>query len=204
VSSDRLAARRAPLGTRLDADLEVVIDSPLPPREAWERLTQAVADRRRIEVASAPGDRRIEGRVDEKGVCLWVRDSALSRRRKSWNIEFRGQLTGEDSGSRLQGMIGIRDRGALRAFVLLSRLAAGLLGLLAVVITARQAGAVSVSAFAGYGFALLVFGAALAGGSWLQRDGERAAADHARLSWTFLHHVLEADAVGASPGETHL
>jgi hypothetical protein len=72
--------------------ISVVIPLSVPVDQARTRIRTAVDSEERVDPPAAMTDRRLRGEIADETIVLWVQDSNLRRRRKSWNVEFRGEL----------------------------------------------------------------------------------------------------------------
>jgi hypothetical protein len=111
--------------------------SPLPPGETADRVRSLVRNRLTIESSeSVRSSRRLQGSVDGSTVVLAVRDDNIVTRRKSWTVEFAGEITPTAGGSMLRGAIDVPDRRELDILMWAFRIA-GIIA--AVLIVALQA-----------------------------------------------------------------
>jgi hypothetical protein len=124
---------------RLGRD-DFLADTSLEPEELVARLQHALDDRALIEIdPDSKSRRRVTGSIDGKTIRLGVRDDRVATRRKSWNIEFTGEISQTSNGSVLRGSIEVPDRGALGAVVRLLIVGACLAVVIAVAVSARSA-----------------------------------------------------------------
>jgi len=122
-----------------EGGIRVDLPSPLPPGEVAERVRSLVRDRLTIE-SSAPvrSARRLQGSIDGATVVLAVRDDNIVTRRKSWNVEFAGEITPTADGSMLRGAIDVPDRRELDILMWAFRIAGVMAAVLIVALQARQ------------------------------------------------------------------
>lgn len=176
---------------RLRSPMFVEIDSPASASDAAQRLRRAVGERSSIELeGGATSDRRAAGQVSGDEVRLRVHDADWTRRRKSWNVEFRGEIRAADSRSVLRGRIDIPDRSALRVYMRLARLGVVLVVVVASVVLFRQISEGDRGGLEKAVITVLFAGLAIAGSFWLEASGERNAAEDARLLFEFLKRTL--------------
>ena len=117
----------------------VHIETDLPVPMASARLAQSLVDRLRIEPGgNLSSDRRLTGHVDGTLVHLDVWDANVLTRRKSWNVEFDGAFESAATGAVLKGSIDIPDRAQLTAILLMLRIAAMLVPILALGLEMRD------------------------------------------------------------------
>jgi hypothetical protein len=174
---------------RLQAPLDVHIGLQIPVEQAIEQLRWAIEHAPSAEPAGASSDRRIAGDVTQEWVSLTIRESSLVRRRKSWNIQFKGAFTNEGAGAALRGKIAIADYSSLRWLMRLFRVAAVVPPVLAIAF-ALAAPANGPPSLLVLPLAVLAFVAVFLGLRWLEISGERAAADDAEILAAFLRSRL--------------
>jgi hypothetical protein len=163
---------------RLVGPLEFRVESRLAPEQVTSRIREELEGRQTIELSpDTKSRRRLAGWTDGTRVFLTAWDDRLPTRRKSWNIELNADIGATTNGSVVSGTIDIPDRRALHILMLLFRVAAVIPVILEVGISLRSGRVEDGLA----GFAVLL----LAGGwfvtSRMERDGEIAAAEDARL-----------------------
>ena len=137
-------ARELPIG-----GLRVDLPTPLSPSEAAERVRSLVRDRVTIESStSVRSSRRLQGSIDASTMVLVVRDDNVLTRRKSWNVEFSGELTPTADGSMLRGAIDVPDRRDLEKLMWAFRIVGVVPAALLIALQARQGLDPSAVAFA--------------------------------------------------------
>ena len=125
------------------------------------------------------------GRAD-----LSVSDAHLTSRRKSWNIEFHGAFEDALAGSRLYGTLDIPDRRQLGLIVRMIQIGGGALAVIAITFALRDfAIGAPIDSWMIVG-ALVIASVVVLGTLWMEADGERAAADDARLVVDFLERLF--------------
>jgi hypothetical protein len=175
----------------LSDPVEVTVTSRLSEEEAAARLRDALEHSVSIESAATRTDRRLVGSMAGNRVVLSIRDQRVETRRKSWNIEFKGTLDPERSGSELRGSVEIPDRGALRVTMWLFRLAAVVPAVLAIGYAAGQSW--DLATVAGpILLAVAIVTVVVLATARMERDGETQAANDAEALTAFLRHLLLA------------
>ena len=160
---------------------------------ARERLRAAVESGASLGPAGGPQDRRVRGMVTDQSIRLWVSDMRRWTRRKNWNIEFQGQLRGSPEGAVLEGVVDIPDRLALRWIMRLFRVGSAMPAAFVVVLAARQGIDPPIAMELASAIAIVIVTSLAT--VWMERSGERAAADDARLLVAF----LRSEALGKTP-----
>jgi hypothetical protein len=144
-----------------------------------------------VEVAPrVTSDRRLVGSVTGTVADLSIRDGSLRSRRKSWNVEFLGNLEQTPEGATLNGTIDIRDRRQLHLIVWLFRIAAGLAAIVWIALALRDlepGASVPTLPIIGAIAFVTAFGWITAR---MEDGGQRAASEDARLLIDFLHRSL--------------
>jgi hypothetical protein len=166
----------------------VAVPLRMPAEQARERLRAAVDANERIDPPGVSTDRRLRGEVTSNAITLWVRDGRLATRRKSWNIEFQGQLDGSGDNATLNGAIEIPDQVALRWLMRLVRVASAVPVIFAILLAASD-GITRASAPV-IVLAPVIAAVALVGATVMEGAGERAAADDARMLIRFIRSEL--------------
>ena len=121
---------------------------------------------------------------------LSVRDGRLLTRRKSWNIQFLGNLEPTTDGATLSGTIDIPDRRQLHAILWMFRIATGMAALFWIALALRDlepGASIPVLSIVGAIVGVVALGWVMAK---MEDDGQRAAAEDARLLIEFLHRSL--------------
>lgn len=133
-------------------------------------------------------DRRLRGEVTLDAITLWVQDAHLTARRKSWNIEFRGELEGSDRDAILNGTIEIRDEARMRWLMRLIRIASTLPVVFAILLVVRDG--ITGPNVAGIVLAAAIGAMAFVGTEVMETAGEKAAADDATAPIRFIRSQL--------------
>lgn len=170
------------------ASTKIALPIRMPAERARTRLRAAVGANERIDPHGASADRRLRGEVTIDAITLWVQDAHLTARRKSWNIEFRGQLDGSDGDAILSGTIEIPDEAGMRWLMQLIRVASTLPVVFAILLVVRD-GITGPSA-AGIVLAAAIGAVAFVGTKVMEHAGEKAAADDARALIRFIRSQL--------------
>ncbi len=129
---------------------------------------------------------------------LTVQDASPWSRRKSWNVEFDGEVHVSETHTVLRDTIGVPDRRALDAFLVLFGL--GLVLLVAITVglalrSAASSGHIDLRLPIG---AFVLMAVSVGGLIWARIDGEAAAAIDAQLLIRAVGALLSADAEDAS------
>jgi hypothetical protein len=175
----------------LRGSVQVAIPTGLSVSDAEALLRRVVDERPSIEVTpNATSDRRVAGSTAGARVDLSIWDGRLRTRRKSWNIEFLGTLEQTTDGATLTGTIDIPDRRQLHAILWMLRIAVGIAAFIWVARELRD-----LEPGASVPIVLIIGAIALvAAFGWLmarmEDDGQRAAAEDARLLIGYLHRSL--------------
>lgn len=170
------------------ASTKIALPIRMPAEQARARLRAAVSANERIDPHGASADRRLRGEVTSDAITLWVQDAHLAARRKSWNIEFRGQLDGSDHDAILNGAIEIPDKAGMRWLMRLIRVASTLPVVFAILLVVRDG--ITGSNAAGIVLAAAIGAVALVGTIVMENAGEKAAADDARALIRFIRSQL--------------
>ena len=181
----------APNSSRLRGREAFKAETSIRPEAVAARLRGAIGERHSVEVEPrARTRRRLAGSIDGTHVRLSIHDDRVLTRRKSWNIEFSGEISGTAGGSALQGTIEVPDRDALIVLVRLLSVGAVLAVVIATALAARTAisgGAVDLGPPT---LSLGVSSVAVVALARMKADGEAAAAIDARLLCEFLRRLL--------------
>jgi hypothetical protein len=175
-------------GTRALPEGGIWVDllSPLPPGEAADRVRSLVRDRLTIESSeSVRSSRRLQGSIDGSTVLLAVRDDNIVTRRKSWNVEFAGEITPTAGGSMLRGAIDVPDRRELDILMWAFRIAGIMAAVLIVALQARDG--LDPSAV---GFAAVILAITWIATRRMRATGLKCAADDAALLLQRLRSTL--------------
>jgi hypothetical protein len=160
--------------------------SPLPPGEAADRVRSLVRDRSTIESSeSVRSLRRLQGSIDGATVVLAVRDDNIVTRRKSWIVEFAGEITPTAGGSMLRGAIDVPDRRELDILMWAFRIAAIMAAVLIVALRAREGPDLGTVGFAAVILAITWFATLR-----MRATGLESAADDAALLLQRLRSAL--------------
>ena len=176
--------------TRLDGPLEFRAESRLAPSQVVSRIRDGLEGRQTIELdPEAKSRRRLAGWIEGTRVFLTAWDDRLWTRRKSWNVELNAKIEAAANGSVVSGTIDIPDRRALHILMLLFRVGAVIPVILEVGMSLRS-GRVEDG--------LLGFAVLLVAGGWfvtsrMERDGEVAAAEDAKLVDGALRRLIEPE-----------
>jgi hypothetical protein len=157
--------------------VDVDLASSLSTTETVQRVCSLVVDRVSLEVSEPPpAHRRLLGSVDGPAVHLVLRDDRIWTRRRSWNVEFVGEITPTQTGSALRGTIDVPDRQTLANLMWMFRLASIGIAVLIIAIKART----------GFDPGTVAFGVVMVAFVWfvtmrMETDGLKYAAEDANL-----------------------
>lgn len=175
---------------RLRSRLDLVIPVSVPPEHAIARIQHGIESEESIEGVGGSTDRRVSGTATTDSIRLGVRDVHWPTRRKTWNIQFEGRVVHDGPRTALTGFIEILDHASLRRLMSLFRVAS-LLPSVFVVGWTLTAGISSPAALWGVVAAIALTTVAIAAVTWMEADGERAAADDARLLAAYIRSKVE-------------
>lgn len=183
--------------TRLQDREDFKAETSLRPTEVATRLRDAIQDRRSIEIdPRSRSRRRLSGSIDGTSVRLTVHDDNFLTRKKSWNIEFTGEVDKAPLGSVLHGSIEVPDRNELRILVRLFGVGAVLAVVIAMGLAVRTAISGASVDLGPTILSLVVSAVAVIGFTQMKKGGETGAAVDAKLLEGCVRRLLRVEDAG--------
>ena len=182
---------RDPTWTRLTDREQIAVDTALQPTDLIARLLAAIDDHHSIEMDPTLRSRRsLSGSIDGSSVRLVVYDDNMLTRKKSWNVEFNGNVVETSQGSTIRGVIEVPDRSQLSLMIRFLSIGAILVVAIAVGLTVRAVTSGGALDLAPLIVTMVVSFFAVIALFRMEREGESAAGDDASLLDAFLRRLL--------------